>query len=86
MDVCGNITVQVIDGSSLGQMGWVVPNDPNNTVYNNVFKVANNCTWGKTKSSDTIKFRITTLGSQDCVQCLAYAPTPDTAYSIKVLK
>lgn len=85
-DVCGNITVQFTDGTPLGQIGWIDEFDTTSS-YNNVFAVANPCTWGKKRTNEVIKFRILRSGTpQSCVTCLAYAPVPDTAYHILVIE
>lgn len=86
MGYCGNFTVQFTDGSPLGQVGWAVPYDSAGRVYNNVFRVGNPCTWGKTKESDIIRFRFTNPVAQQCVQCLAWIATPDTTYNIEVIE
>ncbi len=86
MGYCGNFTVQFTDGSPLGQVGWAVPYDSAGRVYNNVFRVGNPCSWGKTKESDIIRFRFTHPVAQQCVQCMAWIATPDTAYDIEVIE
>lgn len=81
--VCGNITVQFTDGAPLGQKSWTNPAD--SVCLNNVFRVANPCNWGGANGDVNIHFRIVPLSPQTCMQCQAWAPTPDTAYSIVVL-
>ena len=84
-DVCGNITVQFSDGTRRGQMGWRTNVDT--FVHNNVFRVANPCTWGWDGQSREIRFAMV-MGPEinRCVQCLGWMMTPDTAYNIRVLK
>lgn len=84
--MCGNITVQCTSGEKIGQMGWINDSDPNHAVYDNVFKVANPCTWGKKSSSDNIKFRLVPSSPQTCAECMAWVATPDVAYSIQVIE
>ncbi len=86
MGYCGQFTVQFTDGSTLGQMGWAVPYDSAGAVYNNVFRVGNPCTWGKTKESDIIRFQFTKPVAQQCAQCMAWIATPDTTYNIEVIE
>ena len=84
--MCGHITVQLTDGSPYGQNGWVSPNLSYSVPYDHVFRVANPCTWGGPAANNYIKFRFVPPAPQSCVQCMAWAPTPDTAYSIEVLQ
>jgi hypothetical protein len=84
--VCGNITVQFTDGVPYGQMGWKDPWDTAHAPYDHVFRVANPCTWnaGGLTPGDEMYFKFVKTSVQNCIQCLAWAPTPDTAYSIEV--
>jgi len=83
-DMCGNIAVQFTDGTPRGQMGW--HGDGDSMVYNNVFKVSNSCTWGWDGKDSNITFAIVGPEPQQCMQCLAWRATPDSAFSIHVLK
>lgn len=83
-DVCGNIAVQCTDGPPKGQMGWRHGGD--STVYNNVFRVANPCTWGWDGTNKDITFTFSVEEPQKCALCLAWTATPDSAYFIHVLK
>jgi len=83
-DMCGNIAVQFTDGTARGQMGW--RRDVDSTVYNNVFRVSNPCTWGWDGKNNDVTFAFTAQVPQQCVQCMAWTATPDTAFSIRVLK
>lgn len=81
--VCGNIAVQVTDGSTIGQSSWLDPSD--SIEYVNVFKVANPCNCGPVTSGSTIRFRLVPPSPQTCAQCLIWVPVPDTAHSIVVV-
>ena len=86
--MCGHIMVQFANESvSLGQFGWADPMD-SGKVYDRVFKVANPCTWGKKDTTSNILFRLIAPdgGGQNCVMCLAFTSTPDTAYYIRVVE
>lgn len=83
-DVCGNIAVQFTDGTARGQMGW--RRDGDSIVYNNVFRVANPCTWGWDGRNNDIVFTFVAPVPQQCAQCLAWTATPDIAYNIRVVK
>jgi hypothetical protein len=72
-----------MDGTPLGQIGWV--NTSDSTTLSNVFRVANPCNWGGVDGNINIRFSIVPQSVQNCATCLAWAPTPDTAYSIRVL-
>lgn len=82
--ICGQTTVQFIDGSSFGQGGWV----EGPFTYNNVFKIANPCNWNpeNSKVTDTIRFYFVETSVQNCTLCLALGHTPDTAYNIRYVK
>jgi hypothetical protein len=84
--ICGSITVQCTSDETLGQMNWTDASDPDRKVYNNVFKVANPCTWGKNSASKNIQFKMVAPSTQNCVQCMALGATPDVAYSIQVIE
>ena len=79
--ICGQITVQFTDGSSLGQNGWV----DKGTTYNHVFAIADPCNWNESGiiPGDTIRFTIVPPKVQNCVLCMAIGHIPDTAYSIE---
>jgi hypothetical protein len=84
--LCGNIAVQFTDGASLGQVNWSNPSDTTHTPYSNVFRVANPCTWGGAQANSNIRFRFVPVAAQNCVQCMAYIATPDTAYNIQIVQ
>lgn len=82
-NACGQIAIQVTDGSGIGERGW---NDEGK-VYNNVFSVANSCTWRpKNGTSEDICFRFVTPKPQNCYQCLMYVHVPETSFHIQVLE
>jgi len=81
--VCGNIAVQLTDGSTIGQSYWLDPSD--SIEYVNVFKVANPCNCGPVAPGAIIRFRLVPPSPQNCVQCLMWVPVPDTAHSIVVV-
>lgn len=81
--ICGNTTIQFTDGSPYGQMGWQPEGD--SIVYNHVFRVANPCNVGDLIVNSTVRFRFVPASPQNCVQCMAWGPTPNTAYNIQIL-
>jgi len=83
--MCGNVMVQLTDGSLPGQSGWHDPYD-SAQAYDHVFKVANSCTWGGAEVNSIIRFRLVPATPQGCAQCMAYVPVPDTAYSIEIVR
>ncbi|MBX2907342.1 MAG: hypothetical protein KF744_14955 [Taibaiella sp.] len=82
--MCGNIAIRVTDGTLKGQMNW--RRDGDSTVYDNVFRVANPCTWGWDRKSNDVSFMIVAPQPQTCMQCMAWTATPDTAYHIVIVK
>ena len=82
--ICGNTAIQFTDGTKLGQVAWVNPLD--STTHDYVFKIANPCTSGPSGAGNTIRFTFTRPSTQDCMQCMAWAPTPDTAYNIHIIE
>lgn len=84
--MCGNVIVQFTDGAQYGQNGWQDPVSSSGAKLNHVFRVSNACTWGGADVNSEIRFRFTPLVAQTCAFCMAYIPTPDTAYSIEVIK
>jgi len=83
--ICGFITVQFTDGTKMGQADWT--NDVNDSVYHYVFRVSNPCNWkSSTVTSREFMFRMVPPSVQDCPNCLAAGPVPDTAYYIEVVK
>jgi len=86
--LCGNIMVQFTDDRvKYGQRGWEDPMD-SGKVYDRVFRVANPCTWGKYDTTSIIAFRLIAPdpSALNCVMCLAFTSTPDTAYHIQVVQ
>lgn len=83
-DMCGNIAIQFTDGTLRGQMGW--RRDGDSTVYNNVFRVSNPCTWRWDGRNNDITFTFAPPEPQQCMQCMAWTATPDSAFAIHVLK
>ena len=84
--VCGSVIVQFTDGSPYGQNDWTSYISSSSIPLNHVFKVANACTWGGADVNADIRFRFVPMAAQPCFFCKAYIPTPDTAYSIEVIK
>lgn len=81
--VCGNIAIQLTDGSAIGQSSWLDPTD--SIEYVNVFKVANPCNCGPVNAGSIIRFRLVPPLPQTCAQCLAWVAVPDSARSIVVV-
>lgn len=80
---CGNIAIQLTDGSTIGQSYWLDPSD--SIEYANVFKVANPCNCGPITAGNNIRFRLVPPSPQNCAQCLMWVPVPDSARSIVVV-
>jgi hypothetical protein len=83
--MCGNITVQLTDGSPYGQNGWSSPISSNSAKYDHVFRVGNPCNWGGGELNSIVNFRFVPASAQTCVLCMVFVPTPDTTYYIEVI-
>lgn len=86
---CDYITVQIADKySPYGQDGWSYNNGTTTKKYDNVFRIANPCTYNPDGFSinDTFSFRFTGSTTQNCGSCLAVGPVPDTSYNIRVIR
>ncbi|HYH13918.1 MAG TPA: hypothetical protein VD794_01775 [Flavisolibacter sp.] len=86
-DICGNFTIKVLEGNinpSLIQATWQHPGTK--VTYQNVFSLGNICSF-PTYIKQGDEFYFTVLNNQKqptCVNCTAYAPTPDKTLSITV--
>ena len=83
---CGCIVVQFTDGSPYGQNGWTAFPTASMIGLYHVFKVANPCSWGGADVNTNIRFRFVPMVAQTCALCMAFVPTPDSTYSIEVIK
>lgn len=81
--MCGHVAIQLTDNSGLGMAEWTDPMD--SVTYTNVFTVGNPCTAGYTRSGNSVRFIMVSYEEQNCVQCLAYTPTPDLSYNIRII-
>lgn len=87
--VCGNSTIEVMDGgidSNLIVQNW---DDPSTSkIYKNVFALKSFCTFpGDIKEGDVFYFTIDTVSKGgDCIVCLAYRPTPPKGLMINVCR
>jgi hypothetical protein len=87
--VCSNYTIQLLEG-------YIPPdkivaswkNGSNDSVYTNVFAVANMCDFDKyhLKQGDVFTFELLTPYAQDCPVCFAYYPKPSISNAIKLVK
>ena len=84
---CASIVVQVTDSSHfyLGENGW--QQKPNKGVYDNVFTVANTCSFGPTKEGQSFTFTVLPRNPNpgDCVVCALYDNPPAKKHAIKVI-
>ena len=86
-DICGNYTIKVLEGkldTCFIQASWQHPYTK--LVYQNVFSLGNICSFPSSlKQGDEFYFTIRDQKQDpNCVQCLAYAPTPGKRLSITV--
>lgn len=84
-NACCQIAIQTIGGGGIGQ-SWTDDGSSGSTHYEHAFKVANACQFGNHVSGDTISFNIIGPQVQNCACCMMFTPTPDTAYSIEVVR
>lgn len=84
--ICQNYTLSVLNGgldTLQVQARWTDPQT--NITYTNAFGVSNPCDFPDAlQAGDTFEFRLATPNN-NCVQCLAFYPTPDKKLSIQVV-
>jgi hypothetical protein len=84
--ICANITITLIEGTlNPGQFenSWTDPTT--RLTYQKAFRLANPCQFpSNIKEGDEFYFRVTTRVNENCVTCLAFYPTPQTALAIQV--
>lgn len=85
-NVCGNVVVQSIDGSKMGQDSWTDVNNAEKPVYKHVFRVANPCQFGQHSFGDTVHFQVCDPEVQRCSSCDMKVATPEVAYPIHVME
>jgi len=91
LGICGNITLSLLDGAldpSRYRMDWKDPNT--GLTHPNAFRLENPCSVGfpaGIKVGDVFRFQVTepTDVDRNCMQCMAYYPTPDVGASIRYL-
>ena len=83
-NACCLIAIRTISGN-IGQ-SWTDSGSATYQHYEHAFKVANACQFGNHSPGDTISFNIIGTQVQNCACCLLYTTTPDTVYSIEVVK
>lgn len=85
--MCGNYTVQVTGGNmdtALIERRW--RDEVTGVTHQNVFALGSPCSFPSTlNENDEFIFTIDTSPVSNCVQCMAYYPTPSKKLSIKVL-
>jgi hypothetical protein len=84
--ICSNYTIQVTGGNidtSLIVGSW--RDEQTGVTYKNVFGLGSPCTFpARLKEGDEFYFTIDNNSVQNCVQCMAYYPTPEKKLSISV--
>jgi hypothetical protein len=85
--ICANYTIQVSAGAidtSLILGEW--RDEHTGITYHNVFGLGSACSFPATiKEGDEFYFTIDKRGVQNCIQCMAYYPTPEKKLSITVI-
>ncbi|MCW3123613.1 MAG: hypothetical protein JWQ38_3105 [Flavipsychrobacter sp.] len=84
-NACCLIVIHSIGSNLLGQ-DWTDNGSTGNIRYDHAFKVANPCQFGNHVEGDTISFNVVKPQAQNCACCMMFTTTPDTAYSIEVVK
>jgi|GEM_PF-5810436 len=84
-NACCLIAIQTISGGGIGQ-SWTDDGSSGSKHYEHAFKVANACQFGNHVAGDTINFNIIGPQVQNCACCMMFTTTPDTAYSIEVVR
>lgn len=88
-NICSHYTIQLIEGDmdpARYLKTW--KNDMTDSVYHNVFSVANYCYFNtqNLQQGDVFQFNlIADSAVQNCVVCLIYEPTPSIANTIRVI-
>jgi hypothetical protein len=84
---CGNYVIQVLEGNiSPDKMvaSWKQPQT--DSVFTNVFTVANSCNFGgnNLQQEDIFTFQLdATPAPQNCMLCMIYVPTPTVSNAVK---
>ena len=85
--ICGNYTLTVLNGgldTTQVQASWTDPTT--NITYTNAFGLSNPCDFPDSlQAGDSFEFRLATP-NRNCVQCLAFYPTPGKQLSIQVVR
>lgn len=84
---CSNITVELTEGnldSNLYVKEWINP--ANNTVYKNVFRLMNVCSFpSNIREGEEFSFKVMTDPSDGpCAVCQAFYPTPSKGLYIEI--
>ncbi|MBC7948200.1 MAG: hypothetical protein H7Y42_10005 [Chitinophagaceae bacterium] len=86
--LCMNYTIRLVEGNidtSMITPAWT--DEHSGKSYNNVFGLANPCSFPKTiKEGDEFYFTIDTAKQPNCAVCMAYYPTPPKKLSIKIVE
>ena len=85
--ICGNYTLTVLNGgldTSQVDASWTDPQT--NITYTHAFGLSNPCDFPDSlQAGDTFEFRLASPNN-NCVQCLAFYPTPTKHLSIQVIR
>lgn len=84
---CMNYTISVISGNiDTGKVQASWTNPTTNITYQNVFRLVSICDFPvNLNEGDEFSFIINNNAPMDCVQCMAYYPTPQKGLKIKVV-
>src|SRR5918998_1611997 len=76
--ICGQRVIKVTSHNKGGLAYAAIWQDQSSgKTYENVFTVANSCTFPTTiKEGEQINFKLTTNTANDCAQCMAITPVP----------
>ena len=88
-DICSQYTIQLVSGD-MDPARYVKDwkNEQTDSVYHNVFAVANYCDFNKSglRNGDVFQFYLLSDSTpQNCAVCLIYSPRPNLYNTIKVI-
>jgi hypothetical protein len=84
--ICANITITLVEGNldpTQFENSWTNP--ITGITYQKAFRLANPCQFpSHIREGDEFYFRVSPRANENCVTCLAFYPTPQTALTIQV--
>jgi len=84
--ICANITITLVEGNlepTQFENSWTNP--ITGITYQKAFRLANPCQFpSHIREGDEFYFRVRPSANENCVTCLAFYPTPQTALTIQV--